>query len=217
MASGYDIASFLCLVPVTYFGGRLGASKPRIIAWGIILLGLGSLTFAFPHFLVGPYRATMSTTNTCSALSVHNDTTLQVNKMKTKKKTKKSDTNTFNNLKIKNILVVISLFSFLSGHTKQKSCELTGMTTSDDNRNEADNMENLTWTVWIFFVAQLLHGAGASPLFTLGVTYIDENVSKKMSSVYLGKICFFCFFVFLLRTYLIFTIYFFYSNKFTII
>lgn len=41
--------------------------------------------------------------------------------------------------------------------------------------------------MWIFFAAQLLHGAGASPLFTLGVTYIDENVSKKMSSVYLGK------------------------------
>lgn len=47
--------------------------------------------------------------------------------------------------------------------------------------------ENLSWNVWLFFLAQLLHGAGASPLFTLGVTYIDENVSKKMSSVYLGK------------------------------
>lgn len=29
--------------------------------------------------------------------------------------------------------------------------------------------------------------AGAAPLFTLGVTFIDENVSKKMSSVYLGE------------------------------
>lgn len=29
--------------------------------------------------------------------------------------------------------------------------------------------------------------SGASPLYTLGVTYIDENVSRKMSSVYLGK------------------------------
>ncbi|XP_043288707.1 solute carrier organic anion transporter family member 4A1 isoform X2 [Venturia canescens] len=38
----------------------------------------------------------------------------------------------------------------------------------------------------IFLVAQLLQGAGAAPFFTLGVTYIDENVSKKMSSVYLG-------------------------------
>lgn len=52
------------------------------------------------------------------------------------------------------------------------------------------NGDNLTWTVWLFFAAQLLHGAGASPLFTLGVTYIDENVSKKMSSVYLGKFYF---------------------------
>lgn len=41
--------------------------------------------------------------------------------------------------------------------------------------------------MWFFFTAQLLLGAGASPLYTLGVTYIDENVSKKMSSVYLGK------------------------------
>ena len=40
----------------------------------------------------------------------------------------------------------------------------------------------------MFLVAQLLHGAGAAPFFTLGVTYLDENVSKKMSSVYLGKI-----------------------------
>lgn len=47
--------------------------------------------------------------------------------------------------------------------------------------------ENVSWNVWLFFVSQLLHGAGASPLFTLGVTYIDENVSKKMSSVYLGE------------------------------
>lgn len=60
--------------------------------------------------------------------------------------------------------------------------------------------ENLSWNVWLFFLAQLLHGAGASPLFTLGVTYIDENVSKKMSSVYLGKylyIYLLCSFVFL--------------------
>jgi len=40
---------------------------------------------------------------------------------------------------------------------------------------------------WFFFIGQLLHGAGASPLYTLGVTYIDENVSKKMSSVYIGE------------------------------
>lgn len=41
--------------------------------------------------------------------------------------------------------------------------------------------------MWIFFLGQLLHGAGAAPLYTLGVTFIDENISKKMSSVYIGE------------------------------
>lgn len=39
VAGGYDIASFLCLIPVTYLGGRPGASKPRWIAWGVVLMG----------------------------------------------------------------------------------------------------------------------------------------------------------------------------------
>lgn len=37
------------------------------------------------------------------------------------------------------------------------------------------------------FHLALYFSSGASPLYTLGVTYIDENVSKKMSSVYLGE------------------------------
>lgn len=52
VASGYDIASFVCLVPVTYFGGRNGASKPRWIGIGMALMGIGSLVFSLPHFLI---------------------------------------------------------------------------------------------------------------------------------------------------------------------
>lgn len=70
VSSGYDIASFLCLVPVTYFGGRAGASKPRWIGWGVVIMGLGSLTFALPHLLVGAYRATTATgSNVCASAS----------------------------------------------------------------------------------------------------------------------------------------------------
>jgi organic anion transporter 4A len=63
VASGYDIASFLCLVPVSYFGGRLGASKPKWIGWGVVIMGIGSFVFALPHFLVGPYRTEVSDSN----------------------------------------------------------------------------------------------------------------------------------------------------------
>lgn len=74
VASGYDIASFLCLVPVTYFGGRIGASKPRWIGGGMALMGLGALVFAFPHFIVPQYRATSADANTCS----NDDATISV-------------------------------------------------------------------------------------------------------------------------------------------
>uniref|UniRef100_H2Y4Q4 Solute carrier organic anion transporter family member n=1 Tax=Ciona savignyi TaxID=51511 RepID=H2Y4Q4_CIOSA len=37
-----------------------------------------------------------------------------------------------------------------------------------------------------FVVGQLLHGAGGTTLFTLGVTYLDENVKQIQSSLYHG-------------------------------
>ncbi|XP_055641042.1 solute carrier organic anion transporter family member 4A1 [Toxorhynchites rutilus septentrionalis] len=148
VASGYDIASFLCLVPVSYFGGRIGASKPRWIGWGVAVMGLGAFVFALPHFLVGQYRATNSEQNVCSSLAE----------------------------------LVNGTNAATAVHLLGESCSLDGSSAGGG----LDSTENLSWNVWFFFTAQLLLGAGASPLYTLGVTYIDENVSKKMSSVYLG-------------------------------
>ncbi|KAI5632854.1 organic anion transporter polypeptide (OATP) family domain-containing protein [Phthorimaea operculella] len=123
------MASFICLAPVTYLGGRAGASKPRWLGWGVLLMGLGSLLFALPHFMVSPYRG----------MGDEPDDLCAANRT-----------------------------------MSQSRC-------TDDRPSEGG-----AWAVAIFVFAQLLHGAGATPLFTLGVTYIDENVSKKMSSVYLG-------------------------------
>ncbi|KPJ00330.1 Solute carrier organic anion transporter family member 4A1 [Papilio xuthus] len=129
IAGGYDMASFACLAPVTYLGGRAGSSKPRWLGWGVLLMGAGSLLFALPHFLVPPYR--------------------------------------------------------VAGDEPEDLCTLN-KTVSVSRCETSWGGEGGAWAVAVFVAAQLLHGAGATPLFTLGVTYIDENVSKKMSSVYLG-------------------------------
>ena len=50
-----DIGSLLVMLPASHFGSRLGASKPRWIAVGIMVLGLGSFIWTLPHFLTGPY------------------------------------------------------------------------------------------------------------------------------------------------------------------
>ncbi|XP_066601024.1 solute carrier organic anion transporter family member 4A1 [Prorops nasuta] len=134
IAGGYDIASFLLLVPVSYLGGRSKASKPRYIGIGVLVLGLGSLLFASPHYLAGSHRGNQQIENICRRTT--NTSTLP---------------------------------------------EFCGDTTE---QTDSDPYSGVYLT--IFLIAQLLHGAGAAPFYTLGVTYLDENVSKKMSSVYLG-------------------------------
>lgn len=35
-------------------------------------------------------------------------------------------------------------------------------------------------------MSQILHGVGAAPLYTLAITYLDENVTKNNSAMYQG-------------------------------
>lgn len=39
----------------------------------------------------------------------------------------------------------------------------------------------------VFMLGQFLHGVGATPLYTLGVTFLDENVKSSCSPVYIGE------------------------------
>uniref|UniRef100_A0A0K2VBA2 Solute carrier organic anion transporter family member n=1 Tax=Lepeophtheirus salmonis TaxID=72036 RepID=A0A0K2VBA2_LEPSM len=55
IASSYDFGSTLCVIPLSYLGGRFGSSKPRYIALGLAIMGMGSLIFSLPHFITGYY------------------------------------------------------------------------------------------------------------------------------------------------------------------
>ncbi|KAH3747199.1 solute carrier organic anion transporter family member 4A1-like isoform X1 [Dreissena polymorpha] len=126
VASCYDIASVLCLIPVSYFGG-LGC-KPRYLGIGVLVMGIGSIVFSLPQFTVDAYKMDDSgIRTTCDASS--------------------NDTSVCNG---NNLPVSLSNYKF------------------------------------VFFLGQLLHGAGAAPLYTLGVTYLDENLPLRSSSFYIG-------------------------------
>ena len=56
-----------------------------------------------------------------------------------------------------------------------------------DPCDSAAETSGLSLYFWVFVGAQFLHGLGAAPLYTLGITYIDENVKPKMTSLYIGK------------------------------
>ncbi|KAL5014867.1 hypothetical protein ScPMuIL_009137 [Solemya velum] len=125
IASCYDIASVLCLIPISYFGG-LG-SKPRYLGIGIFIMGVGSFVFSLPHFMTDLYKFEQSDQDTCRTEAL-NDTICDIN----------------------------------------------------------IPSERLSDYKYILYLGQLLHGAGAAPLYTLGVTYLDENLPLRSTSFYIG-------------------------------
>ncbi|XP_013417999.1 solute carrier organic anion transporter family member 4A1 [Lingula anatina] len=122
--SMYDVASVICLLPVSYFGGI--GHKPRWLGYGVLVMGIGSIVFALPHFTTGPY--------------------------------------------------------IVAEGGVVKYCSLSQNSTSlcDVSQNKLSDYK------YVFILAQLLHGAGATPLYTLGVTYLDENLKPKLTSLYVG-------------------------------
>ena len=48
--------------------------------------------------------------------------------------------------------------------------------------------EGLNHYKYSFIFAMVFIGMGATPLYTLGVAYLDENLKTKMSPVYIGKL-----------------------------
>ncbi|KAM9506494.1 solute carrier organic anion transporter family member 4A1-like isoform 1-T5 [Salvelinus alpinus] len=123
IASSYDIAACVCLAFVSYFGGT--GHKPRWLGWGVLVMALGSLVFALPHFTTPPYQVSMT----------------------------------------------------------ERTGVCTGNRTSPCHEREGGGLSSYRF---VFMLGQFLHGVGATPLYTLGVTYLDENVKSSYAPVYIG-------------------------------
>ncbi|KAI9532584.1 Solute carrier organic anion transporter member 4A1 [Dissostichus eleginoides] len=123
IASSYDIAACVCLAFVSYFGGT--GHKPRWLGWGVLIMAVGSLVFALPHFTTPLYQVSLT--------------------------------------------------------------EPTVMC-SDNRTSPCRDKEGggLSSYRFVFMLGQFLHGVGATPLYTLGVTYLDENVKSNYAPVYIG-------------------------------
>ena len=86
-----------------------------------------------------------------------------------------------------------AIFQFPHYTTPFYSFQSADFELCDVSRNSTDECQlgsgsSLSHYFYVFVFAQFLHGLGAAPLYTLGVTYIDENVKPKMTSLYIGKI-----------------------------
>ncbi|XP_055508066.1 solute carrier organic anion transporter family member 4A1 [Leucoraja erinacea] len=82
--------------------------------------------------------------------------------------------------------LVFSLPHFVSSHyivdlTEQSGlCNTTKSTQCQEGSSSSSNYR------FLFMLGQFLHGIGATPLYTLGVTYLDENVRSNHAPVYIA-------------------------------
>ena len=69
--SAFDITVVISVVFISYFGGN--SHKPRWLAVGLFIMGLGSLLFALPQFITGEYEVGRTTNLTFEACRDVND------------------------------------------------------------------------------------------------------------------------------------------------
>ncbi|VDP12890.1 unnamed protein product [Onchocerca flexuosa] len=131
-------------------------SKPMVLAIGLLLMALGSFIFTMPHNFSDSYTSTYNAHELSFSKCDLSHPLFGARK----------NYSVLNN----------SLHSLMSGASAEalQSCP------------SPENQPGTFRYVFLFCFAHFLHGIGATPLFTLGVSYIDENVGPALSSLYLG-------------------------------
>ncbi|XP_069506856.1 solute carrier organic anion transporter family member 4A1 isoform X2 [Ambystoma mexicanum] len=82
--------------------------------------------------------------------------------------------------------VVFSLPHFMTSQYEVHFSEQSGVCHSNQTFTCAEGASSLSNYRFLFMFGQFLHGVGATPLYTLGVTYLDENVKSNYSPVYIA-------------------------------
>ncbi|XP_022453162.1 solute carrier organic anion transporter family member 4A1 isoform X2 [Delphinapterus leucas] len=82
--------------------------------------------------------------------------------------------------------LVFSLPHFTTGPYEVQVDEAVGTCRANHSTTCRGHASGLSSYQLVFMLGQFLHGVGATPLYTLGVTYLDENVKSSYSPVYIA-------------------------------
>ncbi|XP_039261491.2 solute carrier organic anion transporter family member 4C1-like [Styela clava] len=84
--------------------------------------------------------------------------------------------------------IVFALPHYITGNYKYEtefsdSCIRDGPTSSCSSDGDEENLHAF---LYVLILGQLLHGTGATPLYTLGYAFMEDSVKKEEASMYLG-------------------------------
>ena len=156
--SSFDIVSVFAVPVVSYIGSRF--NKAKVIAGCGFLWVIGGIVFTLPYFLSSKYAVSGSylITLTEGNSSLSSLSGLDICKP-----------NSTNETSMSTVSYNTTISSILNS---QNSCERS--------------LEN-TWPFNVFIFAQLLMSIGFAPQFSLGITYLCDNLDENMHALYTGN------------------------------
>lgn len=181
IVSSTDIGAVLFVLLVSYFGAK--GNRPKWIATGSFLMAIGSFIFTIPHVASGPYEYTCKNLYTCNSKTpcfIYH--VYQINIVK---------------VYITCIFCLVTFilitfvhdFSILHMHVCiSASSGNTSHVCSSSNPDPECLTQSGSSYLYVFMLAQFVHGIGFTPMFTLGTAYVDDNAPSTSTAVYLGTL-----------------------------
>lgn len=80
------------------------------------------------------------------------------------------------------------LAPFTTNETTREFCHYDNVTV--DRKSECTSgqsaVSQIRYYYFVLLLGQILHGIGSTPIYTLGITFLDESIPQASSPVYLG-------------------------------
>lgn len=156
--SSYDITGVLSIPLISYFGSQ--NNRPRIVAMGAFLFALGNLLFILPYLING-YEKDSFHSNSSSSILDH-----------------LCQTNSSNR----------SFYSRDPCSSLSKSI-LLHLTPNlvDEQMSTMLVTPQPRWTYSVLIVSLIIMSIGASPFYTLGITFLTDHLNKDDQAICTSK------------------------------
>lgn len=208
VASAYEMGNVITVMFVSYLGAK--RNIPRWIAVGVLIMVVGCVVFTLPEFLTPVYKPpggggdqsgnAINSTRYSSGILALSSLRPEMRNGICHSANPQSSKFISDDGGAENAVIHPPHSNLNANHsanfpsvTKQElmlsyGCTVEVVDEQGKTTMKASQEESYGHPLILFMLAQLLLGCGGSPLFTLGITYVDDHVPAESSSVYIGTI-----------------------------
>lgn len=156
--SSYDIIGVVSIPLISYLGSQ--NNRPRIVACGALLFALGNILFIFPYLINGYDKESRN-------LHHFNEKENHFCRMNSSNET------------ISRENLCSSISKKILSHLKPNLIQ--------ENLSNPFQTPQPSWTYWIFILSMIIMSIGASPFYTLGITFLTDHLNKDDQAICTSK------------------------------